>query len=275
MKTGSVGNLRGLTQSIKLLKDSTFGRVLGKAMIGECAMNGNKFVKRLLSVNVALAAVVLSVVPAKAELLQGNISKDGMYTRLARPADANVPAVDNGPPIAPPRLMRPADNYRASAGLVDTSAFKPTLNGNARQDDTRLGIVQKDDFKLPRGFDLGAERNSKELTLAWEKWHKQFSQAIYERWSSVADEPGRATVRVSVDRNRNIQIAFLNPSGSGRFDNKLRSVIESLNGNPGLTFPSKSQRPSVSFEADYIAATNVTPGYSWVKNDYEKVRENY
>jgi hypothetical protein len=244
-------------------------------MIGKCAMMGNHIVKGFLSTSVALLALVLLAVPARAELLQGNISKTGMYTRLSRPADANASATDSGPPLAPPRLIRPTENYRASAGLVDTAAFKPALSGNARQDDSRLGIVQKDDFKLPRGFDLGAERNSKELTLAWEKWHKQFSQAIYERWSSVADEPGRATVRVSVDRNRNIQIAFLNPSGSSRFDNKLKSVIESLNGNPGLTFPSKSQRPSVSFEADYIAAHNVTPGYSWVKNDYEKVRENY
>jgi hypothetical protein len=53
------------------------------------------------------------------------------------------------------------------------------------------------------------------------------------------------------------------------------SAISSLNGNPGLTFPAKSQRNSVSFEADYVAGANVQPGYSWVKNDYEKVRENY
>jgi hypothetical protein len=195
-------------------------------------------------------------------------------TRLTRPSTNQAPSFD-GPPVAPPRRLRPLSDLRASTGLVDTASFKPELTGQAREDDTRLGIVQKDDFKLPRGFDLGAERNSRELTLAWERWHKQFSQAIYERWSSVADEPGRATVRVTVDRNRQIQIAFLDSNGSRRFERKLRDVIESLNGNMGLTFPSKSQRAQVSFEADYIAAHNVTPGYSWVKNDYEKVRENY
>jgi hypothetical protein len=237
-------------------------------------MIGNQFL-RVLPVSIALVATVVSALPLKAEVLQGNITKSGTMTRLSRPAGNEGPAMDGGPPLAPPRLSRPDTNYRASTGLVDTSAFKPNLSGAAREDDTRLGIVKNDDFQLPRGFDLGAERNSKELTLAWEKWHKQFSQAIYERWSAIADEPGRATVRVSVDRNRQIQIAFLNSSGSGRFDRKLRSVIESLNGNAGLTFPSKSQRPNVSFEADYIAAHNVTPGYSWVKNDYEKVRENY
>jgi hypothetical protein len=48
-----------------------------------------------------------------------------------------------------------------------------------------------------------------------------------------------------------------------------------LNGNPGLTFPSQSERQSVSFEADYVAATDIKPGYSWVKNDYEHIQHGY
>lgn len=35
------------------------------------------------------------------------------------------------------------------------------------------------------------------------------------------------------------------------------------------------QRQVVSFEADYIADTDVQPGYSWVKGDYEKVHQGY
>ncbi len=222
-----------------------------------------------------IAVTLFSALPALAEVLQGNVSKQDTYTRLSRPSNANVPSVmDGAPPTAPPRLQRSAPTLQASTSLVDTSAFKP-LAGQAQEDAIRLGVVKTDDFNLPRGFDLGAERNSKELTLAWEKWHKQLSATIYERWSAIADEPGRATVRVSVDRNRNITVAFVNSDGSPRFDRKLRDVIQNLNGNPGLSFPTKSQRPMVSFEADYIAAHNVTPGYSWVKNDYEKVRENY
>jgi len=238
-------------------------------------MSGNRIFQKLFSVSVALVATIVTAMPLKAETLQGSITKSGTMTRLTRPGSNDAPAMDSGPPLAPPRLSRPIANLQSSNGLVDTSAFRPELSGQAREDNTRLGIVKSDDFKLPRGFDLGAESNSRELTLAWERWHKQFSQAIYERWSSIADEPGRATVRVSVDRNRNITVAFLNSNGSRRFDNKLRDVIQSLNGNAGLTFPTKSQRPTVSFEADYIAAHNVTPGYSWVKDDYEKIRENY
>lgn len=228
---------------------------------------------RALSIGMMLVTL-FSILPARAEVLQGNISKEETITRLSRPnlnAGANL---DGAPPVAPPIRLSRGPNLQAASPLVDTSAFRP-LMGQAQQDTTRLGAIKPDDFKLPRGFDLGTERNSRELTLAWEKWHKQLSQVIYERWSSVADEPGRATVRVTVDKNRQIKVAFLNSDGSPRFDHKLRAIIEGLQGNPGLTFPTKSQRPVVSFEADYIAAHNVTPGFSWVKDDYEKVRENY
>lgn len=222
---------------------------------------------------VALLAVTIAGLPSYAEVLQGNVTKSGT-TRLERPS--GPPQSADGPPVAPSRLARPiVQKLQAEdSGIVDPSAFKP-LQGQARQEDLRMGLAKPDQFDLPRGFDLGAERGSKELMLAWERWHKQFSQAIYERWSAVADEPGRATVRVTVTKDRQIMIAFLNSTGSRRFDNELRTVIEGLQGNPGLSFPSKSLRTQVSFEADYIAAHNVMPGYSWVKDDYEKVKQNY
>ncbi len=227
---------------------------------------------RFLAFNLIIIILLLAFAPmAHAKVLEGSITKSGEGTRLTRPSTGSESLSDSGPPVAPPRLTRPA---QPMTGLVDTSSFTG-VSGTAQPDAMRLGAVKTDDFNLPRGFDLGAERGSKELTLAWERWHKQLSQIIYERWSSIADEPGRATVRVSVDRNRQIQVAFISSNGSGRFDRKLRTVIESLNGNPGLSFPAKSQRPTVSFEADYIAAHNVTPGYSWVKDDYEKVQERY
>jgi outer membrane biosynthesis protein TonB len=129
--------------------------------------------------------------------------------------------------------------------------------------------------KAPSNFDIGAERGSKEMTLAWERWHKQLSQAIYTRWQNMAQDPGRATVRISVTKDRTIRAQILRSTGGPMFDQVVLMAIESINGNPGLTFPAKSQRQHVSFEADYIAASNVTPGFSWVKNDYEKVREDY
>ena len=91
----------------------------------------------------------------------------------------------------------------------------------------------------------------------------------------MADTPGRATIRLTVTRNLQVIPVVVSSSGNSRFDRGLLEAINSLNGNPGLNFPRKSQRQQVEFETDYVAATDVKSGYSWVKNDFEKVREHY
>jgi hypothetical protein len=172
---------------------------------------------------------------------------------------------------APLRISRAPSALSGSA--VDSGAFSGTPQ-NA-QSSPLSGMVD-DAFKnAPKNFDIGAERGSREMMLAWERWHKQLSQAIYQRWQAMAEDPGHATVKITVTRDHQIMAQILRSSGAPQFQGTIMAAISSLNGNPGLTFPAKSQRNSVSFEADYVAGADVQPGYSWVKNDYEKVHENY
>jgi hypothetical protein len=172
----------------------------------------------------------------------------------------------------------PAPDFRGKAitGLVDTASFRP-LAGRATRDDAKLGLLKPSEFgNIPNSkFDLGSERGSKELTLAWEAWHKQLSAAVYKTWSDIASVPGEATLRITVTKNRQITPMIVRSSGNFEFDQGLLVAVNSLNGNPGLTFPSQSQRQLVSLEADYVAATNIHPGYNWVKNDYEHVEQKY
>jgi hypothetical protein len=207
-------------------------------------------------------------VPAPAKLLKGGVSDESLRLAPAnRALDGNARQQ-----AAPLRISRAPAALQGSA--VDAGAFTGTpQNGRTSPLD---GVVDTNQFaQAPKNFDIGAERGSKEMTLAWERWHKQLSQAIYERWQAMAEDPGHATVKIFVSSDRRITAQILRSSGAPQFETTIMSAISSLNGNPGLTFPAKSQRHSVSFEADYVAGANVTPGYSWVKNDYEKVRENY
>lgn len=215
--------------------------------------------------------------PSPAQVLEGNISKSEAVMRLSRPGTSSLNSTSKMPPVAPPiRLSRaPSRDLTAMNGSFDVSTFKNSFSASASRDGLRSGIAKADDFIDKNKFDLGADRNSRELTLAWERWHKQLSKAIYDTWSAMADEPGKSTLKVVVNRDRSIRIILVNSDASNRFNSQLRRAILSLEGNPGLTFPSKSKRQTVSFEADYIAARNVTPGYSWVKDDYETVRENF
>jgi len=231
-------------------------------------MASGKGIKRIALVALAMGLML----PVQAKTLQGNVEQED--TRLSRQQGFDGKAQQGSGGM---RIARTATQGPLNGGLVDVGAFGPPLKGGAQDNDGKLGIVQPAQFgKIPNSkFDLGADRNSQELVLAWERWHHQFSEAVYTRWSEVASTPGRATLKITVTRDKIIQAEVVRSSGSPRFDRELLQSIYSLNNNPGLTFPTKSQRDHVSMEADYIADTNVEPGYSWVKNDYEKVHNGY
>jgi hypothetical protein len=219
-----------------------------------------------------LLSILLGTLPVNADVLKGRVEQEDLRLRSN---DTAVGRDLGGPKVAPPmRLARPQGTLQGSA--VDTTAFAPLLPGKAVQEQEEvLKGVANDFAQAPKNFDIGAERGSREMVLAWERWHKQLSEAIYTRWQKRVRTPGKATIRVEVTRDRQIRAFILNTDSDGPFISSVTDAIEGLNGNPGLTFPAKSQRRDVSFEADYVAATNVNPGYSWVKNDYERVRNEY
>ncbi len=202
---------------------------------------------------------------AAGSVLKGGVRLENGSTRLARPSGNSAPTLstaDAAPPVAPQRNTSLFASAQGS-GLIDKTAFTALPAGPLS------GAAQAQNNK----FDIGAERNSKQLTLAWEAWHKQLSSEIYARWQEVAMIRGRASMRVTVTRDHHVIAQLTSPSGNHRFDRTLLDVVNSLDGNPGLNFPTGSQRPQVSFEADYIADTNVKGGYSWTKNDYETVQD--
>lgn len=217
---------------------------------------------------VALSMSLLACAPALAQgTLQGGVQVNNQGLRLSRPASVQSGATTTDAiPVAPSRFAARAQ--ASGGGLVDTRLFAGTPGKDALPA-TLAGQAANNKF------DIGAERGSKVLTLAWEAWHKQLCAEIYARWQDVAMVRGRATMKVTVTRDHHVTAQITDPSGKPAFDSILLRVIASMDGNPGLTFPSGSQRKEVSFEADYVADSNVRGGYSWTKNDYETVRENY
>jgi hypothetical protein len=224
-----------------------------------------------------LVALSLCQNTAGASVLKGGVRMDGSGLRLSRPMNGQATQSQSSDiPVAPPaRLMRgntqtsTLSGNAQSTGLVDPSLFagKATTDSSA----PLSGQAQAANNK----FDIGAERGSRTLTLAWEAWHKQLCAEIYARWQDVAMVRGRATMKVTVTADHHVIAQLTDPSGNPVFDRILLKVISSLDGNPGLSFPVGSQRKSVSFEADYIADSNVRGGYSWTHGDYETVNQGY
>ena len=206
----------------------------------------------------------------QSEVLKGSVQEDDAITRLSRPSNDNGTAQSGSL-----RLSRPISE--PLNGLVNTDKFAAPLSGDLKSDTANLGLVQPNNFQdlSANKFDLGTDRGSRELMIGWERWYKQLSGAIYSRWSQVADISGHAIVRITVTNDRELNAILVQSSGNSAFDRGLINAILSLNGNPGLTFPAQSERKSVSLESDYIAGTNIEPGYNWIRNDYEKVQESY
>ncbi len=228
--------------------------------------------KDLILVFSTLALVLsgFSTATAAQSTLKGGVRLNNSAMRLERPVQSRSVSPENATsdaiPVAPSRFSGRATAAGASGGLVDPKLFAATP---ARDNVPLSGQAEN------RRFDIGAERGSKALTLAWEAWHKQLCAEIYARWQEVALIRGEATMKVTVTRDRHVMAEITRSSGKTSFDRILVRVINSLEGNPGLSFPAGSQRREVSFEADYVADTNVRGGYSWTKNDYETVRVDH
>ncbi len=229
----------------------------------------SKYLATVFSCLLALSVSSVSLVSAAEPVLKGGVKLNNAGQRLARPQTGTATA-DDTIPVAPSRLSGQAS---ANKSLVDPSLFAavPTRDNSPAPMQGNAFANQAANNK----FDIGAERGSRTLTLAWEAWHKQLSAEIYARWQELAMIRGQATMKVTVTNDRHIYAEITQPSGKPAFDRILVKVIDSLQNNPGLTFPTGSMRPSVSFEADYVADTNVKGGYSWTHNDYENIKQNY
>jgi hypothetical protein len=226
----------------------------------------------LFLINLYFCLCFLPLESVQSEVLQGQVEQEDELLRVKRPeVNHELENSLSGLPSAAPS--------RFDSKLVDLNAFSAPIGAQAAQNNFNgtAQLARSEQFGNigDDKFDLGSERGSKELVLAWTKWHHQLSQAIYSRWARLADTAGQATVRMTVSRDRSVQLVMVHPSGNQEFDRTLLQAIFSLNGNPGLTFPAGSQRQQVSLESDYVAGRNIDPGYNWVTDDYEKVQESY
>lgn len=207
--------------------------------------------------------------------VQLRIEKDAYGHRIDRPDDTSDSGTTAaGPARAPiPRRIKRQEepDVLDKPNQVPVSDFVPV---SAKEGQTKAAFA--DASEMPQStFDIGTDRNSRELVLAWEQWHKQVSGSLYYRTSrrlGPSLSSGEAAAEITVTREHNIYVKIENSSGSPVIAAAYEAAVKSLDKNPGLAFPAGSQREEVTFRYIFKVSPFVHAGYDWDKNDYETVR---
>jgi hypothetical protein len=190
-----------------------------------------------------------------------------------------------------------APYYRATPEIDPTIAAPPLL-GRLPYTDLRLGVlgpghqakpvVRNDLIPLVAGVpitemktpmapanieaELESERDSQEMVIAWEAWHKRVSGAIYERWTSTHPRPGSARLKITITKHGDVDVSILTSSGDQRFDDDLLAQVKQIERAPVLQFPEHSTRHAMTIGIKCTASPTVSSGYGWKKDDYERIK---
>ena len=113
-----------------------------------------------------------------------------------------------------------------------------------------------------------------EKNVPWDDWYQKVSGALYQKWQVRGQEPGEATLSITVHRQRKVEATLLrssNPSSS--FKQNLLSAVTALNNSPVLEFPANSLKQVVHFNSVFSAGTDTAAGaYSERGGEYEHIR---
>lgn len=234
----------------------------------------------LVLISLIFAMNTLSVLPAFSNtkpLIKGRVVREDASEGQAAPMEDAAPSDAVTIPERRPRRLKRANPDSESSGGGDSIVKIDDFVAQPQK--AKRGPVESYSADMnPTGiFDLGADANSRELVLAWEKWHKQFSGTAYHRTCRRLtyhnNVTGSATCRITVMRDLNIDVEVTNVTGGPQIAQCYLDAVRSMIGNPGITFPNGSSRDQVTFEYTFLQSPFVRPGYDWKHNDYERVRE--
>lgn len=113
-----------------------------------------------------------------------------------------------------------------------------------------------------------------EKNVLWDTWYQKVSNALYHDWLGRGEQPGEATLHITVRRSRKIEADLLHSSNSSStFRKNLLAAVASLNGSQVLDFPSQSMKQTVSFDSVFSAGADTIAGaYSDRRGEIEQVR---
>lgn len=264
-----------------------------------------KIFRLCVSAIVALpVASSFALLPASAEFLKGTVQDTDMLGGgnpnsslnrgdMTRPSDAfaQPPQQDqaiDAPAIAfqVPTIAPPPPGRRPLNGNVQDEGGQPNFSQmQARPDMAPQFQQQQPNYQQPpqQGFAQQQPQDpddSEEMKLAWDQWHHNVAQNIYERFNSLSNKffargcPLMASISYTVTRDGHIINAHLTQKSPNIiFNTMLLTVVNSLNGNTAvLQFPQGSHRMQVDKAGEFQVGFQNVDGFKYLTGDRETVR---
>lgn len=254
---------------------------------------------RAISLLCPVAFATCTALQANANVLKGNVNESDVLTKPAAPAmtrgDINrnadpftgavqqdnplnqtfeAPTASFAVPMPPATKMFPLNAQDEGAQQANFAPMQASPDNSAQQ--ARMpeqhGGTQTTDPNDP-------DANSQALQLAWDQWHHNVAQAVYQRYTSVSNmafshsPPLSVTVSYTVSRNCQVSnIQLMQKSPNIVFNTLIMTVIKSLNGDVGLlTFPQGSRRQTVEKAGTFSVNTGIE-GFKYLTGDRETIR---
>jgi hypothetical protein len=256
-----------------------------------------KIFLQVLTLLCPIALATCTTLQAGAKVLNGNVNENDVQTAPAKPAMTRSDITRSADPFAgsvqqadplnqafeAPKFDVPMPPPQKTFGLnaQDQGGEQPTLNPLQAQPDsapqqpqmpTQQGRTQTN------GDPNDPDSGSAALKLAWDQWHHNVAQAVYQRYSTYSNAfshspPLAVTVSYTVGRDGTVSnIRLMQKSPNLMYNTLILTVVKSLNGDVGLlTFPQGSRRQSVEKAGEFSVNTGVE-GFKYLTGDQETIR---
>jgi hypothetical protein len=224
--------------------------------------------------------------------LKGNVNENDVQATPAKPAMTRSDITRNADPFGggaaqdnplnqafdAPKFDIPMPPVQKTFGLnaQDQGGEQPSFAAMQAQpaaapQQDQQGRTQTDD---PNDPDSGSQA----LKLAWDQWHHNVAQAVYQRYTTYSNlafshsPPMSVTVSYTVSRDCQVSnIRLMQKSPNLMYNTLILTVVKSLNGDVGLlTFPQGSRRQSVEKAGTFSVNTGIE-GFKYLTGDQETI----
>jgi hypothetical protein len=212
-----------------------------------------------------------SDIPKNDDPFAGSAQQDNPIEQIEAPKSAFAVPSSQPPPPSKMFPLNAQDEGQPQQPNFTTMAPQPDGSGIPQQ--------PQQSSTQTNGNPNDPDGDSQAMQIAWEQWHHNVAQAVYQRFAQFSNmafsRSPALSVSVAYTVSRDCQISNIRLSQKSPnflFNTLILTVIKSLNGDVGLlTFPQGSRRMSVDKSGTFSVNTGIE-GFKYTTGDKETLR---